>query len=121
MKINENTELKLNLKTVITVIVITASFVGMYFTLQQDIEDAKKLPVSEINRIEYDLKQEAYEMRLEQLEEVLETLFELGLELDKELHKIDKGYSSGVDSKIRDLEKRIYSARGKNKNKNKNK
>ena len=38
MKINENTEIKLDLKTVISVIVITASFVGMYFTLQSDIE-----------------------------------------------------------------------------------
>ena len=40
-KINEDTELRLDLKTVISIIVITASFVGMYFTLQSDIEIAK--------------------------------------------------------------------------------
>jgi len=82
----ENTELKLDLKTIISIIVITASFVGMYFTLQSDIEVAKQLPSSEINRIEYDLKHEAYEGRLDQLEETVEIIFKLGIELDKELH-----------------------------------
>tara|TARA_Y100000310_G_scaffold142391_1_gene141826 strand:+ start:1601 stop:1963 length:363 start_codon:yes stop_codon:yes gene_type:complete len=118
MKINENTMLKLDLKTIIAVIVITASFVGMYFTLQSDIEEAKQLPSSEIDRIEYDLRNEAYDMRVNQLEEMLETMFELGLELDKELHKIDEDYSSGIDSKIKDLEKKILTS---NKNKKKNK
>ena len=116
MKINEKTEVKLDLKTVVAVIVITASFVGMYFTLKTDIELAKKLPTSEFNRVEYDLKHNAYEFRLEQLEDGIETMIELSLELDKELHKLDKNYSSGIDNKIRNLEKKIYS---NNKNKNK--
>jgi uncharacterized metal-binding protein len=109
MKINENTELKLDLKTIIAVIVITASFVGMYFTLQSDIEVAKQLPSSEINRIEYDLKHEVIEDRLDKLDEMLEVMFQLGVELDKELHHLDAGYSSGIDSKIKDLEKKIKS------------
>ena len=114
MKINEKTEVKLDLKTVVAVIVITASFVGMYFTLKTDIELAKALPQNEIKRLEYDLKAEAIEFRLEQVEEGIETMIQLGLELDKELHKLDKNYSSGIDSKIRNLEKKIYT---KNKNK----
>ena len=118
MKINENTELKLDLKTVIAVIVITASFVGMYFTLQSDIEEAKKLPPSEINRIEYDLKHEVIEDRLDKLDEMLEVMFQLGVELDKELHYLDADYSSGIDSKIRDLEKKIKT---QNNSKKKNK
>ena len=117
MKINENTELKLDLKTVIAVIVITASFVGMYFTLQSDIEVAKQLPPSEINRIEYDLKNEVIEDRLDKLDEMLEVMFQLGVELDKELHHLDEGYSSGIDSKIRDLEKKIKSQGNSKKNK----
>ena len=56
MKISESTEVKLDLKTIISVIIITASFVGMYYTLQKDIEEAKHLPPSEIKRLEYDLK-----------------------------------------------------------------
>ena len=114
MKITEKTEVKLDLKTVVAVIVITASFVGMYFTLKTDIELAKALPQTEIKRLEYDLKHTAYEFRLEQVEDGIETMIQLGLELDKELHKLDKNYSSGLDSKIRDLEKKIYT---KNKNK----
>ena len=115
MKINENTELKLDLKTVIAVIAITASFVGMYFTLQSDIEVAKQLPPSEINRIEYDLKNEVIEDRLNKLDEMLEVMFQLGLELDKELHYLDADYSSGIDSKIRDLEKKIKNQSNKKK------
>ena len=119
MKINENTELKLDLKTVIAVIIITASFVGMYFTLQSDIEEAKKLPPSEINRIEYDLKHEVIEDRLDKLDEMLEVMFQLGVELDKELHHLDAGYSSGIDSKIRDLEKKIKTQSNSKKKKRK--
>ena len=43
-KISENTSVQLDLKTVIAIIMVTASFVGMYYTLQADIEEAKKLP-----------------------------------------------------------------------------
>ena len=119
MKINENTELKLDLKTVIAVIAITTSFVGMYFTLQSDIEEAKKLPPSEINRIEYDLKHEVIEDRLDKLDEMLEVMFQLGVELDKELHYLDADYSSGIDSKIRDLEKKIKTQSNSKKKKRK--
>ena len=122
MKINENTELKLDLKTVIAVIVITASFVGMYFTLQSDIEEAKKLPPSEINRIEYDLKHESINNviidineRIDEAEEVLETMFKLGVELDKELHKLDKDYDNEMDTKIKEVERRIMSNNSKKK------
>lgn len=112
-KINEDTELKLDLKTVVSIIVITASFVGMYFTLQSDIEDAKVLPLSEINRIEYDLKHEAYENRLDQLEETVEIIFKLGIELDKELHVLDEDYTSSMDSKIKEIESKINSTKKK--------
>ena len=122
MKINENTELKLDLKTVIAVIVITASFVGMYFTLQSAIEEAKKLPPSEINRIEYDLKHESINNeildineRIDEAEEVLETMFKLGVELDKELHKLDKDYDNEMDTKIKEVERRIMSNNSKKK------
>ena len=58
MKINQSTEFKIDLKTVIGIIMVTSSFVGMYYTLQDDIEDAKKMPEAVIDRIEYDLKQD---------------------------------------------------------------
>ena len=114
MKVNDKTEVKLDLKTIVSVIVITASFVGMYYTLKTDIELAKVLPQTEIKRLEYDLKAEANELRLTQMEKALQAMFEYCREHDIELHKLDKSYNSNVESKIRDLEKRIYS---KTKNK----
>lgn len=124
MKVNENTELKLDLKTIISIIVITASFVGMYFTLQSDIEVAKQMPPSEINRIEYDLKQESINdeildinERIDDVEEVLETMFKLGVELDKELHKLDKDYDNEMDIKIKEVERKIISNNSKKKKK----
>jgi len=112
-KINENTELKLDLKTIISIIVITASFVGMYFTLQSDIEIAKTLPPSQIDRIEYDLKNKAYDIRLDQMEETIEIIFRLGIELDKELHVLDEDYINSMDSKIREIESKIRSNKNK--------
>ena len=44
MKINQSTEFKIDLKSVVSLIVVTASFVGMYYTLQDDIADAKAMP-----------------------------------------------------------------------------
>ena len=70
MKISENTELKLDLKTIISLLVITASFVGMYYTLQDDIAEAKAMPKAVIDRIEYDLKQDWHTDHINRLEDI---------------------------------------------------
>ena len=44
MKISESTEFKIDLKTVIGIIMLTTTLVGMYYTLQEDIQLAKTLP-----------------------------------------------------------------------------
>ena len=126
MKINEGTEVRLDLKTVVSIIAITAAFVGMYFTLKADIEEAKKLPPSDINRIEYDLHQKAIDKslidinnRINDAEEMLETMFMLGVELDKELHKIDDGYNSNMDAKIKQIERQIITSQNSKRNKRK--
>ena len=107
MKIGESTEFKIDLKTVISIIVITASFVGMYYTLQADIEEAKSLPPTEVTRLEYELKEEWNEKninsltaRVHMLEEMAKilteeikinsTLIEAGSKSDKELDALNK-------------------------------
>ena len=87
MKISENTEFKIDLKTVIAIIMITTTFVGMYYTLQSDIEEAKKLPPSEIKRLEYDLKQEWQTNHIESLEEKVDEILDWCKELDKKINK----------------------------------
>ena len=82
MKINESTVLKLDLKTILSIIILTSSFVGMYYTLQADIEEAKQLPPAEVKRLEYDLREEWNEKmitlndRIDMMEETIDILSE---------------------------------------------
>ena len=76
MKIGESTEIKVDLKTIIAIVMITSTFVGMYYTLQADIEVAKNEPKAAIERLEYDLKEEWNEKMIINLEERVEILEE---------------------------------------------
>ena len=76
MKIGENTEIKVDLKTIIAIVMITSTFVGMYYTLQADIEIAKSEPKAAIERLEYDLREEWNEKMIINLEERVEILEE---------------------------------------------
>tara|TARA_B110000977_G_scaffold198095_2_gene282181 strand:+ start:1773 stop:2051 length:279 start_codon:yes stop_codon:yes gene_type:complete len=58
-ELNEDTTLKVSIKTLAGIAVLISTLVGMWFTLQNDIEDAKKLPEPldpEITRMEFDMK-----------------------------------------------------------------
>jgi hypothetical protein len=90
MKIGEGTEFKIDLKTIISLIVVTASFVGMYYTLQDDIADAKKMPKAVIDRIEYDLKQDWHTDHINDLEKEVKELRDWCREIDQELYKKKK-------------------------------
>jgi hypothetical protein len=84
-KINENTELVLDIKTIILVITFTVSIVGIYFTLKSDIELAKDLPEPPVTRTEYDLKD-----RL-----VRETIMNTQKKVEENSKKLDK-----IDEKL---------------------
>ena len=91
MKIGENTEFKLELKTIISIIVLTSTFMGMYYTLQGEIEEAKKMPPAEIERMEYDLKQEWQTKHIEDLEEKIDEILHWCREVDGKIsNKKDK-------------------------------
>ncbi len=83
MKIGEGTEFKLDLKTIISIIVFTTTLVGMYYTLESDIEEAKQLPPAEVKRLEYDLKRQWTESHILNLESKVK-------EIEKDLKGIDK-------------------------------
>ncbi len=67
MKISESTEFKIDLKTVIGIVMLTTTLVGMYYKLQEDIALAKTLPPVEVTRLEYELKEEWNEKMIMQL------------------------------------------------------
>jgi hypothetical protein len=55
-EVSENSKFTLSLKSIIAIILVTSSFVGQYAVLSNEIEEAKRLPESEISRSELDLK-----------------------------------------------------------------
>ena len=89
-KITEQTEVKLDLKGIIKIVVLTATLVGMYYSLQSDIEEAKKMPPAVIDRIEYDLKQQWQTQHIEKLEEKVDEILFWCREVDKEVYKNKK-------------------------------
>ncbi len=84
-KISENTEVILDIKTIVLVITFTISMVGIYFTLKSDIELAKDLPEPPVTRTEYDLKD-----RL-----VRETIMNTQQKVEENSKKLDK-----IDEKL---------------------
>ena len=108
-KISENTNIQLDLKTVVAIIMVTASFVGMYYTLQQDIEEAKKLPPIEVTRLEYELKEEWNEDMIMQLKEAVEVIEETQDILKEEIKITSAMIQDGTeaDSKFEDLQRQL--------------
>ena len=79
-KINENTELTFDLKTIVLIIGGVASLIALYFALQKDIEKAKELPKPTITRTEYDLKDQL----------IRQTIIDTQKKVDENGAKLDK-------------------------------
>ena len=108
-KISENTNVTLDLKTVIAIIAITASFVGMYYTLQADIEEAKKLPPIEVERLEYDLKEQWNEQNINNLKQRVDMLEQVDDVVFEELNVLGTLIKDGTenDGKLEELNKQL--------------
>ena len=109
MKVSENTSVQLDLKTIIAIISITASFVGMYYTLQEDIAEAKTLPPTEVTRLEYELKEEWNEDMIMQLKEAVEVIEETQNILKEEIKITSAMLQDGTeaDGKFEELQKQL--------------
>ncbi len=109
MKVSENTSVQLDLKTVVAIISITASFVGMYYTLQADIEEAKTMPPTEVTRLEYELKEEWNEEMIMQLKEAVEVLEETQDILKEEIKITSAMLQDGTeaDGKFEELQRQL--------------
>jgi hypothetical protein len=82
-QIGEETKITLDLKTIGLIIVGLSSLIGMWFALQADIEEAKQLPVPEIQRIEFQMKDEAIRDAIINTQDDVE-------EIKEQLNKIDE-------------------------------
>ena len=108
-KISENTNIQLDLKTVVAIIMVTASFVGMYYTLQADIEEAKTLPPIEVTRLEYELKEEWNEKMIMQLKDQVEVLEETTDILKEEIKITSAMLQDGTeaDGKFEEIQRQL--------------
>ncbi len=82
-QIGEDTKITLDLKTIGMMVAGLISLVGMWFALQADIEEAKNLPQPQIQRIEFDMKDEAIR------EAIMDTQDDVA-EIKNQLNKIDE-------------------------------
>jgi len=83
MEVGKDTKFTLSIETAISVLVSVVMIVGMWFTLQGEIEEAKKLPEPPVSRTEYDLKDQMIrnsimntENKVEKLEEKVDDIKE---------------------------------------------
>lgn len=56
MEVGKDSKFTLSIETAVSVVVTIAMVVGLWYTLQAEIELAKELPEPEVSRMEYDLK-----------------------------------------------------------------
>ena len=89
-ELNEETTLKLSLKTLGGIAVLIFTLVGMWFTLQADIAEAKTLPEPlppDITRMEYDMKDQLIRQTImttqEDVKEVKEDITRIEEKIDK--------------------------------------
>jgi len=109
MKISENTEFKIDIKTVIGIIMLTTTLVGMYYTLQDDIALAKTLPPNEVTRLEYELKEEWNEDMIMDLQERVEMLEQVDDVTFEEINILSTLIKDGTESdgKLEELNRQL--------------
>ena len=80
-ELNEDTSFQVSIKTLGGIAALIATLVGMWFTLQSDIAEAKELPAPpspEVTRMEFDMKDQMIRNTImetkKDVEEIKETL-----------------------------------------------
>ena len=89
-ELNENSGFKMSIKTLGGIAILIATFCGMWFTLQADINEAKVLPLPpdpEVTRMEFDMKDQLVRQTIMSTQEDVD---EIKSDLDRIEEKIDK-------------------------------
>ena len=89
-QIGEDTKVTLDLKTIGMIVTFIVMLAGMWFTLQADIAEAKELPLPEIDRIEYDLKDELIRQTIMDTQDDVNKILEEIEKIDERLYEIQK-------------------------------
>jgi hypothetical protein len=89
-QISEGTQITLDLKTIGILLFTLATVIGMWFTLQADIEEAKGLPIPAVSRTEYDLKDELIRQTILDTQDDVEKILEDLEKIDERLYDLQK-------------------------------
>ncbi len=89
-ELSEDTKFQISIKTMIGIGVALATLVGMYYTLQEEIEEAKLLPEPPVSRTEYDLKDELIRESIMNTEEKVQENSQKLDKIDEKLYEIIK-------------------------------
>ena len=89
-ELSEESKFQISIKTLISIGVGLSIVIGMWFTLQADITEAKELPLPpdpEVTRMEFDMKDQLVRQTIMSTQE---DVTELKEDLDRIENKIDK-------------------------------
>jgi hypothetical protein len=75
MEVGKDTKFTLSIETGISILVTVGMIIGMWYSLQAEIELAKELPEPEVSRMEYDLKDQMIR-KVDKLEEKVDDIKE---------------------------------------------
>ena len=89
-ELNEDTSFKVSVKTLIAIGLGLSTLIGMWFTLQSDIQEAKELPAPVIERMEFDMKDELIRQTIMDTQEDVDEIKEKLDKIDERLYEIQK-------------------------------
>jgi hypothetical protein len=78
--LSKDSKFNISVETLVILGSVLVTVAGMWFTLSAEIDEAKKLPPSEVSRTEYDLKDQL----------IRETIINIEEKVDKNGDKLDK-------------------------------
>ena len=79
-ELSKDSKFSISVETLVILGSVLVTVVGMWFTLNAEIDEAKKLPPSEVSRTEYDLKDRLIRETIINIEEKVDAN---GIKLDK--------------------------------------
>ena len=92
-ELSEESKFQVSLKTLGGISVLIATLVGMWFTLQADIEEARELPKMPISEKEFELKDAL----------IRQTILNNGQQLETQQEQLNK-----IEDKIDKIDTRLY-------------
>ena len=90
MEVSKDSKFTFSIETLISMAVTIFMVVGIWFTLQADIKEAKELPKPEIGRTEYDLKDQMIRNTIIETEKEVQEIKEQQKEMREDVKNIER-------------------------------